>query len=95
MWCFGGRGFSIDENYTPDEGTTYYIFSTAGAAYEEMCAYINLLKADGFVQRYVGSDSVLCKDPGAEYLVFSLVEAFNDPYVMCVGMHRIKNPNDM
>lgn len=95
MWCFGGKEFSIDENYTSDEGTTYYIFNAVGATYEDMEAYVNVLKADGFVQRYDGSDSFLYKDLGGEYLVFSSVEAFNDLDVMSVGMHRTKNPNDM
>ena len=60
-----------------------------------MEAYIGVLKADGFVQRYKDSDSVLYKDLGGEYLVFSSVESFNDLDVMSVGMHRTKNPNDM
>lgn len=95
MWRFGGKEFSIDENYTSDEGTTYYIFNAVGATYEDMEAYVNVLKANGFVQRYDGSDSVLYKDLGGEYLVFSSVEAFNDLDVMSVGMHRTKNKNDM
>ena len=95
VWCFGGKDFSIDENYTSDEGTTYYIFSAVGATYEDMEAYVKVLKANGFVQRYDGSDSVLYKDLGGEYLVFSSVEAFNDLDVMTVGMHRTKNKDDM
>lgn len=66
-----------------------------GGAVSARRRYINVLKADGFVQRYDGSDSVLYKDLGGEYLVFSSVEAFNDLDVMSVGMHRTKNPNDM
>ena len=95
VWCFGGKDFSIDENYTSDEGTTYYIFSAVGATYEDMEAYVKVLKADGFVQKYKDSDQVLYKDLGGEYLVFSSVEAFNDLDVMCVGMHRTKNKDDM
>ena len=95
MWCFGGKDFSIDENYTSDEGTTYYIFSAVGATYEDMEAYVKVLKADGFVQKYKDSDQVLYKDLGGEYLVLSSVEAFNDLDVMCVGMHRTKNKDDM
>ena len=95
LWCFGGKEFSIDENYTSDEGTTYYIFSAVGATPEDMHAYIDLLKTDGFVQKYKDSDQVLYKDLGGEYLVFSAVEAFNDLDVMCVGMHRTKDPEDM
>ena len=95
VWCFGGKDFSIDENYTSEEGTTYYFFNAAGAAYEDMCAYIKVLKADGFVQKYKDSDEVLYKDLGGEYLVFSSVEAFNDPDVMSVGMYRTKNKNDI
>lgn len=95
VWCFGGKDFSIDENYTSDEGTTYYIFSAVGATYEDMEAYVKVLKADGFVQRYEGSDQVLYKDLGGEYLVFSSVEAFNDLDVMSVGMYRTKNKDDM
>lgn len=95
VWTFGGKNFSIDENYTSDEGTTYYIFSAEGATYEDMSAYVEVLKANGFVQKYEGSDQVLFKNLGGEYLVFSSVEAFNDLDVMCVGMHRTKNENDM
>ena len=95
MWCFGGKEFSINENYTSDEGTTYYYFDAVGATYEDMCAYINVLKADGFVQKYKDSDSVLYKDLGGEYLVFCTVEAFNDLNVMSVGMYRTKNKEDM
>lgn len=95
VWCFGGKEFSIDENYTSDEGTTYYIFNAVGATYEDMEAYVNVLKADGFVQRYKDSDSVLYKDLGGEYLVFSSVEAFNDLDVMSVGMFRTKNKEEI
>ena len=95
VWCFGGREFSIEENYTSDEGTTYYDFNAVGATYEDMCAYISVLKADGFVQKYKDSDSVLYKDLGGEYLVFCTVEAFSDPEIMSVGMYRTKNENDM
>ena len=73
LWCFGGKEFSIDENYTSDEGTTYYIFSAVGATPEDMHAYIDLLKTDGFVQKYKDSDQVLYKDLGGEYLVFRVV----------------------
>lgn len=95
VWPFGGKEFSIDENYTSDEGTTYYIFNAVGATYEDMEAYVNVLKADGFVQRYKDSDSVLYKDLGGEYLVFSSVEAFNDLDVMSVGMFRTKNKEEI
>ncbi len=91
VWSFGGRKFSIEENYTSGSGTTFYYFNAFGAAYEDMCAYIDVLKADGFVQKYEGSDSVLYKDLGGEYLGFSAVEAFNDTDVMSVGMCRTKN----
>ena len=95
VWCFGGKNFSIEENYTSDEGVTYYLFNADGATCDDLAAYVNLLKADGFVQKYKGEDSVLYKDLGGEYLVFSAVEAFNDVDRMSVGMHRTKNENDM
>ena len=95
VWCFGGREFSIDENFTDDDGTTYYYFNAVGATYKDMCAYVDVLKADGFVQKYKDSDSVLYKDLGGEYLVFCTVEAFNDLDVMSVGMYRTKNKEDM
>lgn len=95
VWCFGGKEFSINENYTSDDGTTYYYFDAVGATYEDMEAYVKVLKADGFVQKYKDSDQILYKDLGGEYLVFSSVEAFNDLDVMSVGMHRTKNKDDM
>ena len=95
VWCFGGKDFAIEINSTSDEGVIYYRFCAVGATYEAMCAYISVLKADGFVQKYKDSDQVLYKDLGSEYLVFSSVEAFNDLDVMDIGLHRTKNPNDM
>ena len=95
LWCFGGKDFSIEVKDISDAGVIYYEFRAVGATYEDLSAYVNVLKADGFVQYYQGSDSVLYKDLGGEYLVFSSVEAFNDPDIMCVGMHRTKDKNDM
>lgn len=95
IWCFGGREFSINENYTSEDGTTYYYFDAVGATYDDLCAYVSVLKADGFVQKYKDSDQVLYKDLGGEYLVFSSVEAFNDLDVMSVGMYRTKNKDEV
>lgn len=39
--------------------------------------------------------SVLYKDRGGEYLVFSSVEAFNDLDIMSVGMFRTKDKNEI
>lgn len=96
VWCFGGKDFSIEKNFTDENtGTTYYYFNAVGATYEDMCAYVNILKADGFAQKYKDSDQVLYKDLGGEYLVFSSVEAFNDLDVMSVGMFRTKYFNEV
>ena len=95
VWRFGGTEFSIDENYTSEEGTTYYYFNAVGATCEDMSDYVSVLKADGFVRKYKDSDCVLYKDLGGEYLVFSSVEAFNDPDTMSVGMYRTNDKNDI
>ncbi len=95
LWCFGGKEFSIEETGTSDTGSTYYEFRAVGATYEDLEAYVRVLKADGFVQKYKDSDTVLYKDLGGEYLVFGTTEAFNDLDIMCVAMYRTTDENDI
>ncbi len=96
VWPFGGKNFSIEERYRDEPtGSLFYDFSAAGATYEEMDAYVQLLKKEGFVQKYKDSDSVLYKDLGGEYLGFSAVEAFNDLDVMCIALGKSKDLNQV
>ncbi len=96
VWPFGGKNFSIEERYRDEPtGSLFYNFSAAGATYEEMDAYAQLLKKEGFIQKYKDSDSVLYKDLGGEYLGFGSVEAFNDLDVMCISLGRTKDFNQI
>lgn len=60
-----------------------------------MDAYAQLLKKEGFIQKYKDSDSVLYKDLGGEYLGFGSVEAFNDLDVMCISLGRTRDFNEV
>lgn len=96
VWPFGGKNFSIDVRYEDaPTGSLFYDFSAEGATYEEMDAYAQLLKKEGFVQKYEGGDNVLYKEVGGEYLGFSAVEAFNDLDVMCIALGRTKDLNQV
>ncbi len=96
VWPFGGKKFSIEVRYVDEPtGSLFYDFSAEGATYEEMAAYAQLLKKEGFVQKYKGEDSTLYKQVGDEYLGFGSTEAFNDLDVMCIALGRTKDLNQI
>ncbi len=96
VWPFGGKKFSIEVRYVDEpSGSLFYNFSAEGATVEDLQAYANLLKKNGFIQKYEGSDSVLYKEVGGEYLGFSSVEAFNDLEIMCIGLGKTKDLNEV
>lgn len=95
IWPYGGKKFSIEVRYVDEPtGSLFYDFNAEGATVEELQAYAQLLKKDGFIQKYKDSDSVLYKEVGGEYLCFSSVEAFNDLDVMCIALGRTKDLNE-
>lgn len=96
IWPFGGKHFSIEVRYVDEPtGSLFYDFYAEGATCEELNAYIQLLKKEGFVQKYKGGDQVLYKEVGGEYLGFSCVEAFNDLDVMCIALGKSKDLNQV
>ncbi len=96
VWPFGGKNFSIEIRYTDEKTSSlFYEFRAEGATAEEMSAYAQILKRDGFVPKYKDYDSVLYKKLGDEYLGFSCVEAFNDLDVMCILLGKTKDLNEI
>ncbi len=95
VWCFGGSDFSFDENGTDAYGDVYYIFNAENTTQEGLDLYVALLKQNGFVRKYSGSDEVLYKDLGGEYLVFGKTDAFGAAPVMSVSMYRTKDRNEI
>lgn len=97
VWPFGGRDFSIEVRYVDEPtGSLFYEFRAVGATYEELEKYVQILKKEGFVQKYKGADASLYKDlGGGEYLGFGSTEAFNDLDVMCIALGRTKSLNEV
>lgn len=96
VWPFGGKNFSIEVRYVDEPtGSLFYDFCAEGATCEELNSYIQLLKKEGFLQKYKGGDQVLYKEVGGEYLGFSCVEAFNDLDVMCIALGKSKDLNQV
>lgn len=97
VWPFGGRDFSIEVRYVDEPtGSLFYEFRAVGATCEELEKYIQILKNEGFVQKYKGADATLYKDlGGGEYLGFGCTEAFNDLDVMCIALGRTKSLNEI
>lgn len=95
VWCFGGSDFWIDDLSNDAESGTYYVFNAENATQEGLEMYIALLKQKGFVRKYNGSDEVLYKDLGGEYLLFGTTDAFGTAPIMSVNMGRTKDRNEI
>ncbi len=96
IWPYGGKNFEIEVRYADEPtGSLFYEFRAEGATIEELNAYAQLLKKEGFVQKYAGSDNVLYKEVGGEYLGFSSTEAFNDLDIMCIALGTTKSFNEV
>lgn len=95
VWCFGGTDFWFDENGKTPDGNPYYIFNADNASMEGLDMYVRLLKEDGFVQKYPGSDEVLYKDLGGEYLVFGKTDAFGAAPVMSIYLCRTSDRSEI
>ena len=95
VWCFGGSNFHFDESGTDRYGSPYYYFCAENATQEGLDLYKIVLKQDGFVQKYKGSDEVLYKDLGGEYLVFGCTDAFGSDPIMSLGMYRTKDRSEI
>lgn len=95
MWCFPAKEASIFENGKTEDGNNYYVFETTGNTYEELDTYVAMLKRQGFVQKYPGSDEVLYKDLGGEYLIFGKTDAFGCEPVMSVSMVRTRDKKEI
>ena len=95
VWCFGGTDFRFDENGTDAYGAPYYIFEAEGTTQEGLDLYVELLKQNGFVRKYSGSDEVLYKDLGGEFLLFGKTDAFGAAPVMSLAMYRTKDRREI
>lgn len=95
VWCFGGTEFWFGDCGTTSDGNTYYSFNADNATQEGLDLYVQLLKQNGFVRKYSGSDEVLYKDLGGEYLVFGKTDAFGTAPVMSVSMVRTKDRSEI
>ena len=95
VWCFGGTDFRFEENGTDAYGAPYYIFEAEGTTQEGLNLYVELLKQNGFVRKYSGSDEVLYKDLGGEYLLFGKTDAFGAAPVMSLAMYRTKDRHEI
>lgn len=96
IWPYGGKNFEIEVRYVDEPtGSLFYEFRAEGATCEELDAYAQLLKREGFLQKYKGGDSVLYKEVGGEYLGFGSTEAFNNLDVMCITLGRTKEFNEV
>lgn len=95
VWCFGGTDFWFSESGTTADGNPYYFFNAENTTQEGLDLYVQLLKQNGFVRKYSGSDEVLYKDLGGEYLVFGTTDAFGTAPVMSVAMVRTKDRSEI
>ena len=94
VWCFGGNDFSIQESMKTDT-SAYYMFSAENATQAGLDTYVALLKENGFVRKYAGSDEVLYKDLGGEYLVFGKTDAFGCAPTMTLNMGRTRDKSEI
>lgn len=93
-WCFGGKNFQLDKIDGIENGT-FYFFNAEDATEDGLAVYIALLKKDGFVQKYKGSDEVLYKDLGGEYLLFGTTDAFGTAPVMSISLGRTTDRSEI
>lgn len=95
VWCFGGHDLRLDASGETADGQPYYWFYAEDATQEGLDMYVAVLKENGFVRKYSGSDEVLYKDLGGEYLVFGKTDAFGTAPVMSVTMVRTTDKSEV
>ena len=78
----------IDENGCDPQGRPYYAVTIRNSSLAALQAYLALLKASGFQQKYKGSDQVLLKRSGADVWLCGSVDAMYDDTTVCLGFSR-------
>ncbi len=88
VWCFGGCEYSIDDNGTDAAGRPYYYFTVHSVNEAAFNSYIMLLKTNGFVQKFPGSNEVLYKKVGEDVYIVGTTDAFYDETTLSIGFSR-------
>ena len=95
VWVFGGTECWISDGGAMEDGSHCYWLNAENATEEGLYTYVALLKEQGFVQKYKGSDEVLYKELDGDYLLFGLTDAFGTAPVMSVSFHRTKDRSEI
>lgn len=82
LWNMGGN-FSIADKSETDDGRPFVYVNISGVPDSTLDGYADFLKANGFRQKYAGSDETLYMPVGGRYYIFNQTETYVDDNTFC------------
>lgn len=95
VWCFGGKDFRFDTNEETADGSYIRWFYAEDCTQDGLDLYRAMLRQNGFVRKYAGSDEVLYKDLGGTYVLLGTTDAFGTAPTMSLTFQKTNDRSEI